>query len=224
MNLYWCALIGLALTAAMIIITEYYTATEYSPIGGAGIHHRSRDQYHRGPRGPNEVGAPGPCSGAGDLRRLPARRPVRHRHRGHRDAVDDRHDCRARRLRSDHRRRRRHRGDGRVAEGRTQNYRCARCGGQHRQGRDQEVTRSARRVLPPSCTIRGLHAQSRGAGKEVLELSDPAVIIGLFIGGLVHTCSAPWRWKRSAALPARWSRKCAAVSARSRASWKARKA
>ena len=32
MNLYWCALIGLALTAAMIIITEYYTATEYSPV------------------------------------------------------------------------------------------------------------------------------------------------------------------------------------------------
>src|SRR5262245_18124135 len=32
MNLYWCALIGLALTAAMIIITEYYTATEYQPV------------------------------------------------------------------------------------------------------------------------------------------------------------------------------------------------
>jgi K(+)-stimulated pyrophosphate-energized sodium pump len=32
MNLYWCALIGLALTAAMIIITEYYTATEYGPV------------------------------------------------------------------------------------------------------------------------------------------------------------------------------------------------
>jgi len=31
-NLYWCALIGLALTAAMIIITEYYTSTEYSPV------------------------------------------------------------------------------------------------------------------------------------------------------------------------------------------------
>jgi K(+)-stimulated pyrophosphate-energized sodium pump len=30
--LYWCALIGLALTAAMIVITEYYTATEYGPV------------------------------------------------------------------------------------------------------------------------------------------------------------------------------------------------
>jgi len=32
MNMYFCALIGLGLTAAMIVITEYYTATEYSPV------------------------------------------------------------------------------------------------------------------------------------------------------------------------------------------------
>jgi len=32
MGLYFCALIGLALTAAMIVITEYYTATEYAPV------------------------------------------------------------------------------------------------------------------------------------------------------------------------------------------------
>jgi K(+)-stimulated pyrophosphate-energized sodium pump len=32
MPLYFCALIGLALTAAMIVITEYYTATEYGPV------------------------------------------------------------------------------------------------------------------------------------------------------------------------------------------------
>ncbi len=30
--MFYCALIGLALTAAMIVITEYYTATEYSPV------------------------------------------------------------------------------------------------------------------------------------------------------------------------------------------------
>ena len=31
-SLYGCALVGLALTAALIIITEYYTATEYTPV------------------------------------------------------------------------------------------------------------------------------------------------------------------------------------------------
>ncbi len=33
-SLFGCALIGLALTAAMIVITEFYTATEYSPVRG----------------------------------------------------------------------------------------------------------------------------------------------------------------------------------------------
>ena len=32
MDLWFCALIGLGLTAAMIVITEYYTATEYAPV------------------------------------------------------------------------------------------------------------------------------------------------------------------------------------------------
>ena len=32
MGLFWSAIIGLALTAFMVIVTEYYTSTEYSPV------------------------------------------------------------------------------------------------------------------------------------------------------------------------------------------------
>ncbi|MGY1530273.1 sodium-translocating pyrophosphatase [Luteimonas sp. A649] len=32
MPLFWCAIIGLVLTAALVVITEYYTATEYAPV------------------------------------------------------------------------------------------------------------------------------------------------------------------------------------------------
>ena len=32
MNIFYCTLIGLALTALLMVITEYYTATEYSPV------------------------------------------------------------------------------------------------------------------------------------------------------------------------------------------------
>ncbi|MGQ0501448.1 MAG: sodium-translocating pyrophosphatase [Panacagrimonas sp.] len=32
MPLFWCAMIGLGLTAALVVITEFYTATEYGPV------------------------------------------------------------------------------------------------------------------------------------------------------------------------------------------------
>lgn len=32
MNIFWCTIIGLAVTAALVWITEYYTSTDYSPV------------------------------------------------------------------------------------------------------------------------------------------------------------------------------------------------
>ena len=77
------------------------------------VHDRPRDQHHRRPRRVDEVDR---LAGARGVRRDPrvllARRPLRHRDRRDLDALDGRHHRRTRRLRADHRQRRRHRRDG----------------------------------------------------------------------------------------------------------------
>ena len=190
---------------------------------GGSLHQGARDQHHRGHR---RVDALDRVAGAlgvrGDLGGLRARRPLRHRDRGHLHAVDGGHHRGARRLRPDHRQRGRHRRDGGAAEGSAQRDRSAGRRGQHDEGGHQGLRDRLRRPRGPGA-LRRLHAQA-GGGRA------PHLVRPLEPGGHhrpLHRRPDPVPLRRDGdgsggpLRGLRWSRKCAASSARSRESWKA---
>ena len=139
-TLFWCGIVGLAVTGLIVWITEYYTGTDYRPVKSiaAGLGHRPRHQRHPGPGDLDGIDRAAGASSSSPASSSPtAGRPVRHRHRRDHHAGAGRHGRRARRLRPGHRQRRRHRRDGGPAQGGAQVDRRARRGRQHHQGGDQ---------------------------------------------------------------------------------------
>ena len=171
-DLYLCSLVGIAVTALLFVITDYYTSTRFGPVkktAAASQTGHATNIISGLAQGLQATALPALVLVLGILGVLEARRRrdaghLRHRRRGHGPAVADRPDRRARRLRPDHRQRRRHRRDGRPARGGPQRHRPARRGRQHDEGRHQGLRdrlgrarggRAVRRLPGSSSPTRG---------------------------------------------------------------------
>ena len=171
-KLYLCALIGIAVTALLFVITDYYTSTRFGPVKKTSAAVRRPVT----PRTSSRASAPGLQATALPALVLVARHPrllearrrrrrghLRHRRRGHGPAVADRPDRRAGRLRADHRQRRRHRRDVRAARGGPRHHRPPRRGRQHDQGRHEGLRDRLGRARGGGA-VRGLPVRARDAG------------------------------------------------------------
>ena len=177
-RLYVCSLIGIAVTACLFVITDYYTSTRFSPVkktSRASLTGHATNIIQGFASGLQATALPAIVLVLGHPRLVEARRRrhdrhLRHRRRGDGPALADRPDRRARRVRPDHRQRRRHRRDGGPPRGGPQRHRPARRGRQHDQGRHQGLRDRLGRARRGRA-VRRLRARSSQAKGHVLSAS-----------------------------------------------------
>ena len=202
-GVYGCTLVGLLVTGCLMWITDYYTGTNHRPvqkIAQASTTGHATNIIQGLAVSMEATALPVVVICAGIL--------LAYLSAGlygigvaATNARADRPGGLARRLRPGHRQCRRHRRDGRPAGRGARHHRCAGCGRQHHQGGDQGL-RDRPRGARGAGAVRRVH---RGPALLLPELqvrftlSDPFVLIGLFLGGLCPTCSLRSPCRRSAA-------------------------
>ena len=166
---YLCSLIGIAVTALLFGLTEYYTSTRSRPVkktAKASVTGHATNIIQGFASGLQATALPAlvivlGVLGAWKLAGGGVDRHLRHRRRRDGAALADRADRRARRVRADHRQRRRDRRDGRPARGRAESHRPRSTRSATRPRRSPRVTRSARRCSPRWCCSRASRKNSK---------------------------------------------------------------